>query len=542
MKKILALVVAFALVFTCISGCFTTAAEEAAATPSISVVGVEVEASATEAGVVVKGENFDDLAAQNLVIDFDDNLTVTVPETWAEVGTAGDVVYTVDTETNTYKLISWNATEAGGVSEFTFTFDVSFLANETELEVVYNVDLVSVDAGSYDAEASIKDIALNDGTVTQKANKPEHVHVWDEGVVTTRPTTTETGVRTYTCECTETKTEVIPVAVVKNSADHGDTYKLGHNLALDSSIKIGYLFRNAFVTEAKDVYGIIEKDYYTTSGAVESTETITVESDNFNVFVGNTARHIMEYSGVAAKEMGTVVRAEFYRELADGTFECVLDEYSIASYVKEVMTSQYYGPESTLGKLAIDALCYGAAAQNHFVYNTANLVTDEIADYLSYATQECPEYTSVTDRIDNATKTVRLGRALELASEIAIYSTIQNPDKTAYTGDITALKAKVVYGFEGSEKTAWIDGADFNYIENDGFYYVNVNFLGAAEMDVPVTISVYSGDTLVSDTIKYSVESYANDVFNAYAETHNLHKLMVAILKYGASAKVFLNK
>ena len=36
-----------------------------------------------------------------------------------------------------------------------------------------------------------------------------HVHGWDEGVVTTEPTCTEAGVKTFTCVCGETRTEVI---------------------------------------------------------------------------------------------------------------------------------------------------------------------------------------------------------------------------------------------------------------------------------------------------------------------------------------------
>jgi len=36
-----------------------------------------------------------------------------------------------------------------------------------------------------------------------------HIHEWDEGVVTTEPTCTEAGVKTYTCVCSETKTESV---------------------------------------------------------------------------------------------------------------------------------------------------------------------------------------------------------------------------------------------------------------------------------------------------------------------------------------------
>ena len=47
-------------------------------------------------------------------------------------------------------------------------------------------------------------------------NDPEHIqtaaHNWDEGVITTEPTTTETGIKTFTCnDCKATRTETIPM-------------------------------------------------------------------------------------------------------------------------------------------------------------------------------------------------------------------------------------------------------------------------------------------------------------------------------------------
>lgn len=54
------------------------------------------------------------------------------------------------------------------------------------------------------------------GDITWVAYEPEEDedgHVWDEGVVTTAPTCTEEGVRTYTClDCGKTRTEAIPAA------------------------------------------------------------------------------------------------------------------------------------------------------------------------------------------------------------------------------------------------------------------------------------------------------------------------------------------
>ncbi len=46
----------------------------------------------------------------------------------------------------------------------------------------------------------------------QYITEEECIHTWNDGVVTTEPTTSSTGVRTYTCtKCGATKTEIIPV-------------------------------------------------------------------------------------------------------------------------------------------------------------------------------------------------------------------------------------------------------------------------------------------------------------------------------------------
>ncbi len=48
------------------------------------------------------------------------------------------------------------------------------------------------------------------GTTTGGGETGDCEHEWDEGVITTAPTHTEDGVKTYTCICGETYTEVVP--------------------------------------------------------------------------------------------------------------------------------------------------------------------------------------------------------------------------------------------------------------------------------------------------------------------------------------------
>ena len=49
------------------------------------------------------------------------------------------------------------------------------------------------------------------GDAVEAAPAQQHEHTWDEGVITTQPTCTEEGVKTYSCTgCDETYTETVP--------------------------------------------------------------------------------------------------------------------------------------------------------------------------------------------------------------------------------------------------------------------------------------------------------------------------------------------
>ena len=62
-----------------------------------------------------------------------------------------------------------------------------------------------------DNDVNEVEVATVNGKVSVVTEKPEeHKHEWDEGVITTPATCEEDGIKTFTCACGETKTEVIP--------------------------------------------------------------------------------------------------------------------------------------------------------------------------------------------------------------------------------------------------------------------------------------------------------------------------------------------
>ncbi len=122
-----------------------------------------------------------------------------------------------DTETNlkTYEvrlakaylaeINECEASELRTLSYFTYFHSAAAVAH-----LYTEDDLVALSDADYSVflpsanEAGYRFIVLADESTAP------HIHVWDEGVVTTEPTEDEEGVKTYTCECGETKTESIP--------------------------------------------------------------------------------------------------------------------------------------------------------------------------------------------------------------------------------------------------------------------------------------------------------------------------------------------
>ncbi len=66
---------------------------------------------------------------------------------------------------------------------------------------------LTVSDGTEGVTENGKDVSA--GTTVITGDIPQHIHVWGEGVVTKEPGCEENGVRTYTCECGEQKTEEI---------------------------------------------------------------------------------------------------------------------------------------------------------------------------------------------------------------------------------------------------------------------------------------------------------------------------------------------
>ena len=108
--------------------------------------------------------------------------------------------------------------------------DIVWNSSNTSVATVSNGTVKAVSAGTAVITASVGDLKA---TCSISVSDSSHVHTWDSGTVTKKPTCTEPGIKTYKCSCGETRTETIPAlghkwsewTVVKEATEKEDGLK-----------------------------------------------------------------------------------------------------------------------------------------------------------------------------------------------------------------------------------------------------------------------------------------------------------------------------
>ena len=74
---------------------------------------------------------------------------------------------------------------------------------------------------------------------------------------------------------------------------------------------------------------------------------------------------------------------------------------------------------------------------------------------------------------------------------------------------------------------------------SDGSYYVYCNEIKANQMSREILLTIYDSETQCSNTMRFSVESYAKAVQNSEFAGTDLDNLTQAMMRYGKSAEAY---
>lgn len=245
------------------------------------------------------------------------------------------------------------------------------------------------------------------------------------------------------------------------------------------------------------------------------------------------------YTGVNAKEVGdnldvTIYGYDAQNNLVTGETK---EDYSVKQYCMnqlektgEVLALSETKTE-TFKTLLVDMLNYAAEAQTYFGYKTETLANAEL-------TSEQSAYASGSDVIADLqnitdTKYVEIAEpsALWKAAGLNLLSKTTIRVKFAYEGDISnVVMAVSVDGGEEIEVTQFESAGE-------NLYYAYFDELTAYQYGVPVDFTLKENGSAISNTLRYSVESYAAK----YKENEAIGGVISAMMKYGKAAVSYKN-
>ena len=233
------------------------------------------------------------------------------------------------------------------------------------------------------------------------------------------------------------------------------------------------------------------------------------------------------FENVAPDKMNDTITATLYASCGESTVKCETRDYSVATYCYNIL-SKYTGAKcDELRTLVVDLLNYGAESQKYSGHNVDALVNAALTEeQKAWGTSE--------------------NRTLTTVQDIA-YATIENPTvdwKCAGLNLVNSIAIRVKISAENVENLSVRVADDYGnvvtstkFVKTEGGYYVYLDMLAAAQMSEVLYMTVYEGETPVSNTARYSIESYA------YSKQDDsdaqLVELVKAMMKYGDSAKAY---
>jgi hypothetical protein len=234
---------------------------------------------------------------------------------------------------------------------------------------------------------------------------------------------------------------------------------------------------------------------------------------------------IFSFNGLNPKNAGDTVTAVYYGT-KDGVEEISATyQYSIAKYCRDVIASYSSSNEDYEEVIAVckGLLNYAAASQSYFDYNTDNLVNDGFENY------EGRTYNNAMALTAN-----------EGENKVTFKSAgLSFTDTVMIRFNVAAESTKGLYTVVSDGENTWRVNT-FKSTGTKGRYYVYIDGINLTDMSKPLTFTVYDKDgNQVSDTLTYSVESYAYAKQSASGAIKNL---VNAMMNYGDAVKALAAK
>ena len=306
------------------------------------------------------------------------------------------------------------------------------------------------------------------------------------------------------------------VQEIENALPVDESAEIKHSLNLASDISLNYLVPKATLADYDNSY--LEVNF--------KGETMILEAE----IKGDYGYFTVD--GITAVDMTEELTAKLHLFLGNEEFVSETDVYSVADYAYAQLNKD--GASDELKAVCANLLRYGAQAQtfkgSENVLADAAMTEAQMAYLTDLNTVSVISAAKALGDVENGIAWA--GKSLVLDSKVAVKAVFALAD---YAGDMDALNLRVSYvNAKGEEVTLTVETAEL-YNSKLGYYAFTVDTLLASEMRTELTMALYEGDTQVSETQIYSVESYCAGRVGALAE------LGKTLLAYSDAAKAFFN-
>ena len=305
------------------------------------------------------------------------------------------------------------------------------------------------------------------------------------------------------------------------------TISIGHTLNLASDISVNFAVKATLLQDYVNHFMVIDIPVYEGNEQTGTRTEIIYPTLNGNYYY-------YTLTGLTAVNMGDQVTATLYME-KDGKFTVSNpDTYSVAQYAYSQLNKT--GIADSLKSLCADLLRYGKEAQVYKSYRLDNLVDANMtAAHCAYLSDvEAVAFGSNNETLSDLENPVITwaGKSLSLDSKVAVKYIF---NLGSYTGKVENLTLKVRYvNRNGETVETTVSGAEL-YNANQNRYAFTFDGLLAAELRSVVDVAIYQGNTRLSQTLRYSPDTYGNN------KTGQLLTLCRALFAYSDTAKAYFS-
>ena len=298
-----------------------------------------------------------------------------------------------------------------------------------------------------------------------------------------------------------------------------------HSLNLASDISVSFVAYAAQLNAYDSFYLECKLATYT-DGVVSGYKTVEIEP-----VANGSAYYYFTLTGITAVMMNDTIEATMHMTKEGEEYISNVDVYSVATYAYAQLDKA--NAADKLKALCAELLRYGANAQIFKGYRTDALVDAKMTEahraYLSDLEGVAFEEIK-TNLTDCANATVSFyANSLSLDSKVTV-NYIINVQK--YTGNAEELTLKITYiNVKGEEVTVTLANPT-NYYQGL-LYSFTFDALLASELRTVLNAAVYAGDTQVSNTNQYSVQTYG------VGKTGTLGTLCQSLIAYSDTALAF---